>query len=62
MTALVGRIVPSLRQVETASAGHCTPWLVRGGAADELAVASGPPMAILPAAKYTVEHPVPRAG
>ena len=53
VTALVGRIVPSLRQVETASAGHCTPWIVRGGAVDELDVASGPPMAILPSAKYT---------
>ncbi len=53
VTALVGRIVPSLRQVETASAGHCTPWIVRGGVADEVLVASGPPMAILRAAKYT---------
>ena len=53
VTALVGRIVPSLRQVETASAGHCTPWIVRGGMADELPVASGPPMAIVRSVKYT---------
>ncbi|MBE7212185.1 MAG: SpoIIE family protein phosphatase [Gluconacetobacter diazotrophicus] len=52
VTALVGRIVPSRRQVEFACAGHCAPWIVRGGSADELAVASGPPMAILPAARY----------
>ena len=53
VTALVGRIVPSLRQVELASAGHCTPWLVRGGTVDELPVASSLPMAILPTARYT---------
>ena len=53
VTALVGRIVPSLRQVETAGAGHCTPWIVRGGTAEDFPVASGPPMAILPAAQYS---------
>ena len=52
VTAIVGRIVPSERRVETASAGHCTPWIVRGGATEEFPVASGPPMAILPKAKY----------
>ena len=52
VTALVGRIVPSLRQVEMASAGHCTPWIVRDRAVDEVDVASGPPMAILPAVRY----------
>ena len=49
VTALVGRIVPSERRVETASAGHCPPWAVHGGTAEELSVASGLPMAILPA-------------
>ncbi len=52
VTALLGRIVPSLRQVETASAGHCPPWIVRGGRADECVVANGPPLAILPSATY----------
>ena len=52
VTALVGRIVPSLRRVETASAGHCPPWIVRGGKAEECLVANGPPMAILPSARY----------
>ena len=52
VTALLGRIVPSLRQVETAGAGHCTPWIVRGGTAEDFHVASGPPLAILPTAKY----------
>ena len=53
VTAIVGRITPSQRQVETASAGHCTPWIVRTGASEEFPVASGPPMAILPQANYT---------
>ena len=45
-----------------ASAGHCPPWLVRDGTADELAVASGPPMAILPAARYTASTVSPQPG
>ena len=56
VTALVGRIIPSLRQVEMASAGHCTPWIVRGGVVDEHPVASGTPLAILPSARYASSH------
>ena len=61
VTALVGRIVPSLRQVEMASAGHCTPWIVRGGAADEVngrqRSAHGDPAL----GQVCVEHSVARA-
>ncbi len=62
VTALVGRIVPSERRVETASAGHCPPWSVHGGTAEELSVASGLPLAILPSAKYRSTRHSPAPG
>ena len=52
VTALLGRIMPSSRTVEIASAGHPPPWILRGGRVDEAAVSAGPPLALLPAARY----------
>ena len=57
VTAALGRIVPSQRTVELASAGHQSPWLVRNGEGiglevAEQAVASGLPLAVLPSVKY----------
>ena len=62
VTALVGRIVPSARRVETAGAGHCPPWAVHGGTTAELSVASGLPLAILPSAKYRSSQHSPAPG
>ena len=57
VTAVLGRIVPSQRTVELASAGHQSPWLVRNGEGislevTEQAVAAGLPLAILPKVRY----------
>ncbi len=49
VTAIVGRIVPSLRHVELASAGHPSPLRVRaGGGASEEVMPSAPPLGIVP--------------
>ena len=49
VTAIVGRIVPSRRHVELASAGHPSPLRVRaGGGASEEAMPSAPPLGIVP--------------
>ena len=57
VTATLGRIVPSQGLVEAASAGHLPPWLVRDGYegignVEEMAVMSGPPLAVVPQAAY----------
>ena len=49
VTAIVGRIVPSLHHVELASAGHPSPLRVRaGGGASEEVMPSAPPLGIVP--------------
>jgi phosphoserine phosphatase RsbU/P len=49
VTAIVGRIVPSLRHVEMASAGHPSPLRVlAGGGSTEEVMASAPPLGIVP--------------
>ena len=57
VTAVLGRIVPSKRTVEVASAGHQAPWLVRSGESIRLEVTeqtinAGLPLAIRPTAQY----------
>ena len=57
VTATLGRVVPSQGLVEAASAGHLPPWLVRGGSdgagsVEEMVVRSGPPLAVVPQARY----------
>lgn len=56
VTATLGRVIPSQGLVEAASAGHLPPWLVRGdagpGSVEEWAVKSGPPLAVVPQARY----------
>ena len=58
VTATLGRIVPSQGLVEVAGAGHLPPFLVRGGAeegpgnVEEMVVKSGPPLAVVPQARY----------
>ena len=57
VTAVLGRIVPSRREVETACAGHCPPWLVRPlqegkDRVMEIRQDTGLPLAILPSTHY----------
>ena len=57
VTATLGRVIPSQGLVEAASAGHLPPWLVRGeelgaGSVEEMMVRSGPPLAVMPQARY----------
>ena len=56
VTATLGRIIPSQGLVELASAGHLPPFLVRDAEAaanvEEMAVKSGPPLAVVPQARY----------
>ncbi len=57
VTATLGRIVPSQGLVETASAGHLPPFLVRSGVdgtcnVEEMTLKSGPPLAVVPQASY----------
>lgn len=47
ITALLGRIQPSTRRVEMASAGHCAPFHLAGSTATELSWRGAPPLAIL---------------
>jgi sigma-B regulation protein RsbU (phosphoserine phosphatase) len=56
VTAALGRIVPSRREVETACAGHCPPLRVSGTAdpepVKEIRQETGLPLAILPDSRY----------
>jgi len=53
ITSLLGRIVPSQRLVEMASAGHCQPFLaLAGGGVIQLDVKSAPPIGILDGLQY----------
>jgi len=51
VTAAVGRITFSSRNVEIATAGHCYPLLITGGNPRELVLEGSPPLGILPEAK-----------
>jgi len=48
ITAMLGRLVPSTRQVELCSAGHCHPFTSLNGHAEEIKVAGSPPLGLLP--------------
>ncbi len=48
ITAMLGRLVPSTRQVELCSAGHCHPFTTLNGHAEEIKVAGSPPLGLLP--------------
>lgn len=49
ITALLGRILLDERSVEFASAGHCSPILIReNGPAEEVIMGGSPPLGILP--------------
>ena len=57
VTAALGRIVPSHRTVEIASAGHCPPWIISrgegGSRIGEPPLRAGPPLALLDSAVYS---------
>ncbi len=49
ITALLGRLVLSSRQIELCSAGHCHPFAVNGeGQTREIKIAGSPPLGLLP--------------
>jgi sigma-B regulation protein RsbU (phosphoserine phosphatase) len=48
ITAMLGRLVPSTRQVELCSAGHCHPFTTLSGHAEEVKVTGSPPLGLLP--------------
>jgi sigma-B regulation protein RsbU (phosphoserine phosphatase) len=48
ITAMLGRVVPSSRQVELCSAGHCHPFTSAGGRAEQIKIAGSPPLGLLP--------------
>ncbi|MGB8353992.1 MAG: GAF domain-containing SpoIIE family protein phosphatase [Chthoniobacteraceae bacterium] len=53
ITALLGRVIPSQRLVEMASAGHCQPFLVSAkGGATQLHIENAPPLGILDGLQY----------
>ena len=53
ITALLGRITPSRRLVEIASAGHCQPFHVTSnGSAELLEIKNSPPLGILGGLQY----------
>ena len=53
ITAILGRITPSRRLVELASAGHCQPFYVKPkGVSELLEVKSSPPLGILGGLQY----------
>ncbi len=53
VTTLIGRMNPSTRRVEIASAGHCRPWLVRpDGTAIEIETPGALPLGVLPGISY----------
>jgi sigma-B regulation protein RsbU (phosphoserine phosphatase) len=48
ITALLGRLVPSTRQVELCSAGHCHPFTTAGGRTGQIKIPGSPPLGLLP--------------
>lgn len=52
VTATLGRITPSRRAAEVVSAGHCPPWILRGGEVIEVDLKSSAPLGILPDTEY----------
>lgn len=52
VTAALGRITPSRRTVEVVSAGHCPPWILRGGEVIEVDLQSAAPLGILLDTEY----------
>lgn len=48
ITAMLGRVVLSTREVELCSAGHCHPFTSLNGQAEEIKVAGSPPLGLLP--------------
>ncbi len=49
VTALLGRITLSTREVELCSAGHCHPFLVKAaGGVEQVSIAGSPPLGLLP--------------
>jgi sigma-B regulation protein RsbU (phosphoserine phosphatase) len=49
ITAMLGRLVLSSRQVELCSAGHCHPFRIHAnGGAEEIKIAGSPPLGLLP--------------
>jgi sigma-B regulation protein RsbU (phosphoserine phosphatase) len=50
VTAAIGRLTPSTRQFDIATAGHCLPVLVRDGDVQEIHLHGSPPLGILPEA------------
>ncbi len=48
ITAMLGRLVLSTRQVELCSAGHCHPFLTAEGRAAQVKIAGSPPLGLLP--------------
>ncbi len=49
ITALLGRVVSSTREVEMCSAGHCHPFLIdSAGHCREVTIAGSPPLGLLP--------------
>lgn len=48
ITAMLGRLVLSTREVELCSAGHCHPFTSLNGQAEEIKIAGSPPLGLLP--------------
>lgn len=48
ITAMLGRLVLSTREVELCSAGHCHPFATVNGSVKEIKVAGSPPLGLLP--------------
>ncbi|MEI9894710.1 MAG: SpoIIE family protein phosphatase [Chthoniobacter sp.] len=48
ITAMLGRLVLSTRQVELCSAGHCHPFTTLEGHARQIKIAGSPPLGLLP--------------
>ena len=52
ITALLGKITPSERRVEWASAGHCPPFRVSADGVSDIPMCGAPPLGILPDCNY----------
>jgi sigma-B regulation protein RsbU (phosphoserine phosphatase) len=48
ITAMLGRLVISTREVELCSAGHCHPFIANCGHSEMIKVAGSPPLGLLP--------------
>jgi sigma-B regulation protein RsbU (phosphoserine phosphatase) len=48
ITAMLGRVIISTREVELCSAGHCHPFVANGGHSEMIKVAGSPPLGLLP--------------